>query len=189
MTEKYDMALLQTIPIKLKDQGKFTISCIIGGVDFPHALCDLGLSINLIPLNKVKELNLTEIIPSNITHTLADLSVTHSYGVLQDVLAHVDGLFFPVYFVVVDMKGDTGSSVIIGCPLLATGKALIYLKIGGHSLKFNNEKMVFNAYEWTPYADDLETCYQIENKAIKDDKGRNKGQLSSVSVSLAPNVP
>lgn len=54
MTEKYDTTLLQTMPTKLKGSGKFTISCTIGGVEIPYALCDSGLSINLIPLNKAK---------------------------------------------------------------------------------------------------------------------------------------
>lgn len=32
MTEKCDMAVLETMPPKLKDPGKFTISCTIGGI-------------------------------------------------------------------------------------------------------------------------------------------------------------
>ena len=67
---------------QLKDPGKFTISCTIGGVDILHAQCDLGSSINIMPLNKEKELSLGEIIPSNITLTLDDLFVTHPQGVL-----------------------------------------------------------------------------------------------------------
>lgn len=48
-----------------------------------------------------------EIIPSNVTLTLVDLSFTHHHGVLQDVLVHANGLFFHSDFMVVDMKGDT----------------------------------------------------------------------------------
>lgn len=84
------------------------------------------------------------------------------------MLVHVNGLVFPADFVVVDLKGDTCGSVILGCLFLAIGKVLIDLEIGELSLKFNNEKVVFNAYEWTSYADDLETCYQIEDKGIND---------------------
>lgn len=92
----------------MKDPGKFTIACTIGGVKIPHALCDLGSSINVMPRDKIKELNFGEIISSNMTLILADLSITHPHGILLDVLVHVDGLFFLVYFVVADMKGDTG---------------------------------------------------------------------------------
>ncbi|KEH25841.1 hypothetical protein MTR_6g035050 [Medicago truncatula] len=38
------------LPPKLKDPGAFTIPCSIGPVDIGRALCDLGESINLIPV-------------------------------------------------------------------------------------------------------------------------------------------
>lgn len=101
------------MPPKLKDPGEFTISCTIGGVKIPYALCDLGSSINVIPLDKDKEFSLGKIISSHMTLTLADLSVTYLYGILQDVLVHVDGLVFHANFMVVDMKGDTCGSVIL----------------------------------------------------------------------------
>ncbi|XP_050890176.1 uncharacterized protein LOC127095543 [Lathyrus oleraceus] len=104
MTEKDETIMPPTLPPKLKDPGKFTIACTIGGVKIPRALCDLGSSINVMPLNKVKDLNLGEIMPSNMTLTLVDLSITHLLGILQDVIVHVDGLVFPADFVVIDMK-------------------------------------------------------------------------------------
>lgn len=82
MIEKGDMEVPQALPQKLKDPGKFTISCSIGGVKILHTLCDLGSSINVIPLNKVKELNLGQIIQSNMTLTLDDLYVTYPRGIL-----------------------------------------------------------------------------------------------------------
>lgn len=48
-----------------------------------------------------------EIIPSNMTLTLAYSSVTQPLGILRDVLVHVDGLVFPIDFVVLDTKGDS----------------------------------------------------------------------------------
>ncbi|XP_050908483.1 uncharacterized protein LOC127122138 [Lathyrus oleraceus] len=175
MTKNCNTALPQTMTTKLKDPGKFTISCTISGVEIPLALCDLGLSIIVITLNKEKELNLRNIILSNMTLTLVDLYITHPHGILQDVLVNVDGLVFPADFMVVNMKGDTGGSIILGRPFLATRKALIDVEIRELSLKFNKEKMVFNVYEWTPYVDDLDTCYQIEEKGGKFNKGKNKG--------------
>lgn len=96
ITKKDDTTMPPTLPPKLKDPSKFTIPCTIGGVKIPRALGDLGSSINVVTLNKVKELNLEEIIPSNMTLTLDDLFVTHPFGILQDVLVHVDDLIFPV---------------------------------------------------------------------------------------------
>ncbi|XP_050891208.1 uncharacterized protein LOC127096692 [Lathyrus oleraceus] len=107
MIEKDETTVPPTLPSKLKDPGKFITAYTIDGVKIPSALCDLGSSINVMPLNKVKELNLGEIIPSNMTLTLVDLSVTHPLRILQDVLVHVDGLVFSVDFVVIDMKGNS----------------------------------------------------------------------------------
>lgn len=154
--QKGNTVMPQTLPPK-QDPGKFTISCTIGGVKIIHTLCDLGSSINVMPLNKVKEFKLGEIILSNMTLTLADISITHFHGILQDVLLHVDGFVFPSKFMVIDMKGDIRGSFILGRPFLATGKALIDMETGELSLKFNKEKVVFNVYEWTPYVEDLET--------------------------------
>lgn len=127
-----------------------------------------------MPLNKFKELKLGEIISSNMIPTLVDSSVTHPLGIVQDMLVHVDGLFFLANFVVIDMKGDSRGSIILGCPFLETWKALIDVETGELVLKFNKERVVFKVYEWTSYVDDLETCYQLEEKGNKDDKGKKE---------------
>ncbi|RYQ91259.1 hypothetical protein Ahy_B09g097153 [Arachis hypogaea] len=50
-------ALIQPeLPTKRKDPGSFHIPCAIGETMFDKALCDLGASINLIPLSLVKRL-------------------------------------------------------------------------------------------------------------------------------------
>lgn len=72
-----------------------------------------------------------------MTLTLPDLYVTHPYGILQDVSVHVNDLVFPIDFVVVDMKGNTCGSVILGHPFLETRETLIDVKTGKLSLKFN----------------------------------------------------
>lgn len=82
MLQKGNTKVPQTLPPKLKDPGKFTISCTIGGVKISHTLYDLGYSINVMPPNKAKELNLGEIILSNMTLTLVDLSITRPHGIL-----------------------------------------------------------------------------------------------------------
>lgn len=63
----------------------------------------------------------------------------------------MDGLIFPADFTVVDMKGETKSSLILGRPLLATGKTLIDVESGELMLLFNNEKIIFNVCEWTQF--------------------------------------
>lgn len=105
------------------------------------------------------------------------------------MLVHVDNLVFPVDFVVIDMKGDTRGSAIIGQPFLATVNALVDIETDELSLKLNKENVVFNVYEWTLYVEDMKTCYRLEEKGTKVDKGENEVGLIDMRVSLAPDMP
>ncbi|XP_050914803.1 uncharacterized protein LOC127129710 [Lathyrus oleraceus] len=82
MAEKEETIELSEVPPKMKDPEEFNITCTIGGMKIPHNLCDLGSSINVIPLNKFKKLEIREIIPSNMTLTLVDSSVTRPLGIV-----------------------------------------------------------------------------------------------------------
>ncbi|XP_062118985.1 uncharacterized protein LOC133832689 [Humulus lupulus] len=72
--------LKSKIPPKLKDPGSFTIPCSIGGRDVGRALCDLGASINLMPMSIFKKLGNGEARPTTITLQLADCSMAHPEG-------------------------------------------------------------------------------------------------------------
>ena len=50
LNEECSAIILNKLPQKLKDLGSFTIPCTIGNCHFDKVLCDLGASINLIPL-------------------------------------------------------------------------------------------------------------------------------------------
>ncbi|XP_050877127.1 uncharacterized protein LOC127080878 [Lathyrus oleraceus] len=186
MTEKEETVEPSKIPPKMKDPGELKIACTIVGLKIPHALCDLGSSINVMPLRKFKELEITKIISSNMTLTLADSSMTRSLGIIQDVLVHIDGLTFPTYFVVIDMKNDSEGSVILGRSFLGTRKAKIDVETGELIFRFNTENVVFNAYRWTSYVEGLETCYQLKEKGSEVHKRMKKGIFFGVRiVSLA----
>ncbi|XP_047267549.1 uncharacterized protein LOC124897970 [Capsicum annuum] len=51
---------------KKADLGAFTIPCTIKPLDFAKALCDLGESINLMPLAVYKKLGLGDLTPTNM---------------------------------------------------------------------------------------------------------------------------
>lgn len=51
LTEGSSAMFRSKIPKKLKDPESFIIPCSIGGHDLGRALCDLGVSINLMPLS------------------------------------------------------------------------------------------------------------------------------------------
>ena len=58
LTEKCTSRIQHKLPQKLKDPGSFTIPVRIGEIDVGRALCDLGASINLMPLSVFKQLGL-----------------------------------------------------------------------------------------------------------------------------------
>jgi hypothetical protein len=70
--------LQKKLPPKLKDLGAFTIPCSIGPVNIGRALCDLGASINLMPLSMMKKLGCGEPKPTRMTLTLANKNDPHS---------------------------------------------------------------------------------------------------------------
>ena len=102
------------LPPKLKDPGRFTIPCAIGNAIFERALCDLGASINLIPWSIFKKLKLGEARPKTVTLKLADQSLTHLCGIIEDVLVKVDKFIFPIDFIILDMQEDKDVPIILG---------------------------------------------------------------------------
>ena len=125
LTEECSAILQRKLLQKLKDPGSFTIPCTIGNAIFERALCDLGASINLMPLSIFKRLGLGEARPTTVTLQLADMSLKHPRGVIEDVLVKVDEFIFPAYFIVLDMEEDKEIPIILGRPFLATGRVMI----------------------------------------------------------------
>ncbi|XP_070029465.1 uncharacterized protein [Nicotiana sylvestris] len=83
---------------KLSDPGSFTIPCTIGNFVFAKALCDLGASINLMPLEIYKRLGTGRARPTSMLLSLADRTVKRPSGILDDVLIQVGKFVFPVDF-------------------------------------------------------------------------------------------
>ncbi|KEH17119.1 hypothetical protein MTR_0042s0100 [Medicago truncatula] len=71
LSENCCAILQKKLPPKLKNPGAFIIPCSIGPVDIGRALCDLGASINLMPLSMMKKLGCGEPKPKRMTLTLA----------------------------------------------------------------------------------------------------------------------
>ena len=117
--------LQRKMPQKLKDPGRFTISCSIGNAVFKKVLCDLRASINLMPLPIFRKLGLGEARPTTVTLQLEDRSLKHPRGVIKDVLIKVDKFIFRVDFIVLDMEENKDVPIILGRPFLAIGRALI----------------------------------------------------------------
>ncbi|GJS98044.1 reverse transcriptase domain-containing protein [Tanacetum coccineum] len=64
-------------------------------MDVCHALADLGASINLMPLSFWKKLSLPKLTPTRMTLELANRSITHPKGLVEDVYVKVGNIPYP----------------------------------------------------------------------------------------------
>src|ERR1044072_4311468 len=147
MTENCSAILQRKLPQKVKDLGNFTIPVDIEGSSISEALCDLGASINLMPLTMFRRLNLGEVTPTMISLQMADRTIKAPYGICEDVLVRVDKFVFSVDFVILDMEEDERVPLILGRPFLATGRALIDVEKGVVDLRVADEVVTFNVYK------------------------------------------
>ncbi|GKE93577.1 reverse transcriptase domain-containing protein, partial [Tanacetum coccineum] len=74
LNEHCSAVILNKLPEKLGDPGRFLIPCKFPGMDECLALADLGMSINLMPFSVWKKLNLPNLTPTCMTLELADRS-------------------------------------------------------------------------------------------------------------------
>ena len=128
----------------MEDPGSFTIECTIGDYFVENALCDLGASINLMPLSFYNKMKIGQMKPTSITLQMADISVSRPVGVVEDILVRVNEFVFPADFVILDMEEDKKVPLILGRPFLATGKALIDVDNGELTFRFNGESVTFS---------------------------------------------
>ncbi|KAK4733613.1 hypothetical protein R3W88_007874 [Solanum pinnatisectum] len=124
---------------KKEDPEAFTIPCTIRLLHFAKALCDLGASINFMPLSIYKKLGLGDPKPTAMRLLMADRTMKKPIGVLQDVLVKVESFIFPVDFVILDCDVDFEVPIILGRPFIATGHALVDTEKGQIKFRLNNE--------------------------------------------------
>ncbi|GKB96278.1 reverse transcriptase domain-containing protein [Tanacetum coccineum] len=137
--------ILNKVPEKLEDPGKFLIPCALQELDRTNALADSGASINLLPHSIYKQLGLGALKPTRMTLELANRSVTHPMGIAEDVVVRVDGFTFLIDFVVVNFEPDSRVPIILGRPFLRTAKALIDLYEEKLTLRVGSDELVFYA--------------------------------------------
>nr|GEZ64051.1 reverse transcriptase domain-containing protein [Tanacetum cinerariifolium] len=160
MNEHCSTVILNKLPRKLRDPGKFLIPCEFPGMDECLALADLGASINLMPLFVWEALSLSKLTPTCITLKLADRSVSKPIGIAKDVSVKVGVFHFPVDFVVVDFEPDPRVFLIIRRCFLMTGRALIDVHKGELTIRIRNEAITYNLDQTmsgnpTPYNDPI----------------------------------
>ena len=122
LSKNFSAIIQRKLQEKQRDPSNFTIPCAIGEHNFKKALCDLGASINLMPLSVVKKLNLGELTPTTLSLQMVDRSVTYPQGIIEDVLMKVDKFIFPIDFVVLEMEEDKEVPNILGSHFLLSDK-------------------------------------------------------------------
>nr|XP_004240327.1 uncharacterized protein LOC101251887 [Solanum lycopersicum] len=99
---------------KNENPGAFTISCTIRLFHFAKPLCDLGESINLMPLSIYQKFALGDPKPTAMRLLMDDQTV------------------------------DFEVPIILQRPLLATDRALVDMKKGKMKFRLNNKEATFN---------------------------------------------
>ncbi|GJY36593.1 reverse transcriptase domain-containing protein [Tanacetum coccineum] len=154
--------IMNKVPEKLEDPGKFLIPCALQELDRTSALADSGASINLLPHSIYKKLGLEALTPTRMTLELANRSISHPMGIAEDVVVRVDGFTFLADFVVVNFEPDPRVPIILGRPFLRTAKALIDLYEEKLTLRVGKDELVY-------YAD-------------KSEKNKDKNCVHAISI-------
>ncbi|XP_017976460.1 PREDICTED: uncharacterized protein LOC108661976 [Theobroma cacao] len=169
LTEECSAIIHNKLPPKLKDLESFSIPCTIGSFKISKALCDLGASVSIMSLSIAKKLGFQEIQPTTVTLQLANRTIRHSIGIIEDVLLKVGHLCISVDFIVLKIEYDVEIPLILGRPCLATAGALIDVKNGKITFRVGEEEVVFNLFNATqyPYTD---SCYKVD--LVNKDKSK-----------------
>ncbi|XP_073133551.1 uncharacterized protein [Henckelia pumila] len=161
INEECSAVIQNRLPQKFQDPGSFSIPCNICQFSIDNSLCDVGASIYLIPYSLARKLGMGVIEPTTISLKLADRSVKYPRGIVENVIVKVDKLIFPIDFVVLDMDEDYEVPMILGCPFLATSRALIDVEKGELVLRMNDEKVVFNMLKAASDSPNSNSCSAV----------------------------
>ncbi|XP_062075080.1 uncharacterized protein LOC133779099 [Humulus lupulus] len=142
LTEECSAILQRKLPQKLRDPRSWN-----------HLYCSDS---------KKNQLKLGEARPTIVTLQLANRSLTHPQGIIEDVLVKVDKFIFPADFIVLDMEEDANVPIILVRPFLATGKALIDVQKGELRLRVQGEEVVFNVLKAMTYPRACDSCFSVD---------------------------
>ena len=133
-------------------------------------------------LSILKKLNLGEARLTTVTLQLANRSLTHPRGMIEDVLMKVDKFIFLADFMILDMEKDKEIPIILGRPFLAMGRALIDLQKGELRLRVKEEEVTFNVFNAIKHPHENYICFSID--VIKAILSSQVGQTDTLETSL-----
>ncbi|XP_038887172.1 uncharacterized protein LOC120077359 [Benincasa hispida] len=154
LTQECSKLFKRNILEKQRDPGNFTMPCSIGGIDVGHDLCDLGASINLMPLSIFKKLGINEATPTMVTLQLVNISIIYLEGKIEDVLVKVDN------FIILNNEADRDVPMILGHQFLATDKVRIDTHKEELTMFVDDQEVKLNVFNTLKFPDDLKS-YQF----------------------------
>ncbi|CAL1411956.1 unnamed protein product [Linum trigynum] len=166
LSEQCSAILQNKLLPKQKDPGNFTIPCSIGKLHVERSLADLGASINVMPYKLFKKQGLGEPRATRTSLQLADRSIVHPRGIVEDLMVKVGRFVYPVDFVVLDINEDIEVPLILGRPFLATAKALIDVHDGTLVLRDGEERITFSIDNTLPASSPLHAVSHQEHESV-----------------------
>jgi len=110
-------------------------------------------------LKKIEEV---EILPTRMTLQLADRSIKHPHGIVEDLLMKVDEFYFPVDFVIMDIEEDVEVPLILGHPFMKTAKSMIDMDEGKLKVRVHDEEVNFGVFEAMKHLIDQNDCFRMD---------------------------
>jgi hypothetical protein len=120
------------MPYKYNDPGNPVVTAEINGISLPNKLIDLGATINVMPFDTMKKIQMNQLRPTQTIIELEDTSVISPAGSLDDVTVTLASWEYPVDFLVIYSKSSSKPRhpVVLGYPWLATTYAFISCRYG-----------------------------------------------------------
>ncbi|KAL1544877.1 hypothetical protein AAHA92_21672 [Salvia divinorum] len=156
----------QRVPTKHSDPGMFTLPISIGDNEITRAMCDLGASINVLPLSVYQALNGVKMVDAQVVIQLADCSCIRPEGIVENIIVKVHDFIYAADFYVIRIgTNSAGSSgILLGRSFLKTAKTAIDVFEGTLCLEYYGEKYTLRLDEAQEPAD-MENLYSVENIA------------------------
>ena len=93
--------IMGKVPLaKYADPSIPTVTICIGNIHITNVLVDLGVSINVMTIETLKQLGLSNLRPTPTILEMVDRSTIKLEGVMDDVVVSIDSWEYPIDFVV-----------------------------------------------------------------------------------------
>lgn len=96
-----------------------------------------------MPYSFHKKLTFVGLKNTRMTIRMTDHSITHPHDIVADLLVKVGKFIFLVDFVVLDMKEDEYTPIILGRPFLSTKRPLVGIHDSNFTLRVEDEEITF----------------------------------------------